>query len=210
MTRLEDLAREAMQRGWTTTRADVASLLRTARSMGWELVPVRRGEPGLGVLRVVDSKDAHPRSLSALVGAGKQPLHTDGAHHRRMPDIVLLSALEPTPTPTLLCSPGTPTAAQRTGVFKVGEGRSSFYAHAVDDDGRWRYDPGCMTPMDDDARIAAAQFAALESSAIHHMWIEPQSVLVIANRRALHARASATDASTRRVQRAALISGMDG
>ncbi|MBT2495615.1 TauD/TfdA family dioxygenase [Microbacterium sp. ISL-59] len=210
MTSLEQTAAEAIQDGWAVLRTDIRTLLLEATGLGWRPVPIRRGEPALSTLRVVDAEDAHVQSLSAMVGRDRQPLHTDGAHHRVMPDIVLLAAVAPSPTPTLLRALGVPTESQRAGVFKVGGGRDAFYSSAIDTAGRWRYDPGCMTPMDDDARHAAAEFAALTESAFAHYWTEPGNVLVIANRRALHARAAASDASTRRVHRAALISGLDG
>lgn len=209
MTSLEQIAAEAIHNGWATMRADIRALLLEASELGWKPVPIRRGEPALSTLRVVDVEDARTQSLSAMVGRARQPLHTDGAHHRLMPDLVLLSATAPSPTPTLLCAPGSPTKAQRAGIFKVGGGRAGFYAGAVDEKDRWRYDPGCMTPMDREARHAARDFAALSESAVAHHWTVPGTVLVIANRRVLHARAAAVDASTRRVHRAALISGLD-
>jgi hypothetical protein len=209
MTSLEQIADEALQNGWVSLRTDIRTLLQDAKGLGWRPVPIRRGGPTVSTLRVVDAVDAHPRSLSTTVGAGQQPLHTDGAHQRVMPDLVLLAAAEPSSTPTLLSDPGEPTEAQRVGVFKVGGGRSGFYSGAVDDRDRWRYDPGCMTPMDDHARNAAAELAAMVDSAVVHHWNEPNSVLVIANRRVLHARASAADDSTRRMYRAALVTGLD-
>lgn len=209
MTSLEQVAVEAIQNGWATLAADIQTLLHEAGGLGWRPVPIRRGEPPLSTLRVVDAGDAHPGSLSAMVGAGQQPLHTDGAHHRVMPDLVLLAAAEPSSTPTMLCVPGGPTEAQRAGLFKVGGGRAGFYAPAADNRGRWRYDPGCMTPMDDYARVAAGELAVLAESAVAHRWTEPNRVLVIANRRVLHARAAAADGSSRRVHRAALLTGLD-
>lgn len=209
MTSLDQVAADAIRDGWASLRADIRILVKEAVALGWSMVPIRRGESPLGTLRVVEAANAHPHSLSAMVGAGRQPMHTDGAHHREMPDLVLLSAAGPTSTPTLLCNPGCPTEAQRTGVFKVGGGRSGFYSGVVDRAGRWRYDPGCMTPMDDEGRAAAAELATLADSAVQYHWTEPNTVLVIANRRVLHARAAARDASTRRVNRVALITGLD-
>lgn len=184
-------------------------MLEEALKLGWQAVPIRRGDAALGTLRVVRAEEAPEHSLSAMVGHGEQPLHTDGAHHRMMPDVVLLAAAEPSATPTLLCDPGAPTEAQRIGVFKVGGGSRAFYASAVDTHGMWRYDPGCMTPMDDYAREVTREVAALAQKSVEHHWHEPQTVLVISNRRVLHARAAANDPRTRRVHRVALISRME-
>lgn len=209
MTHLEELARSALEQGWVSDFADLTQLMNDARRLGWRPVPIRAGEPAVSTLRVVDRTHAHRNSLSALVGTGAQPLHTDGAHHLRMPDIVIISAVAPTTTPTMLCRPGAPTLAQRSGVFRVGGGRGAFYAGAVDEAGRWRYDPGCMTPTDAEAREAATQFNVMSHSAEKHDWSQRGEVLVIANRYVLHARAAATDADSRRVHRVALITGWD-
>lgn len=209
MAHLEELARKALELGWASERVELSRLLDDARRLDWTPVPIRAGEPAVGTLQVVDRADAHPNSLSAMVGADAQPLHTDGAHHRSMPDIVILSAAAPTPTATMLCRPGKPTAAQLAGVFRVGGGKNSFYAGAVDKAGRWRYDPGCMIPTDSDARVAASQFKALGDSAEAHQWSREGEVLVIANRLTLHGRAAAVDAGTRRVHRLALITGWE-
>lgn len=209
MALLEELARKALVSGWASEQVELSRLLEDARRLNWIPVPIRVGEPPVGTLRVVNRADAHPNSLSAMVGGGAQPLHTDGAHHRTMPDIVFLSAAAPTPTPTMICRPGKPTAAQLSGVFRVGGGRNSFYAGAVDEAGRWRYDPGCMVPTDPDAREAASQLSALSDSAEAHHWTREGEVLVIANRLALHGRAAAIDAGSRRVHRVALITGWD-
>ncbi|WP_081997064.1 TauD/TfdA family dioxygenase [Microbacterium sp. ZOR0019] len=144
-----------------------------------------------------------------MVGTGAQPLHTDGAHLRRMPDIVILSAAAPTPTPTLLYRPGSASLEQRSGVFRVGGGRGTFYAGAIDGAGRWRYDPGCMAPTDAEAREAADQFRAMSDAAERHEWSRQGEVLVIANRHVLHARAAAADADSRRLHRVALRTGWE-
>lgn len=209
MTELEAVARRAIERGWTSTRGDIETMLRQALQLGWQAVPIRKGDSAVGTLRAVRAEDAHEHSLSALVGHGEQPLHTDGAHHRLMPDIVLLSAVEPSATPTLLCDPGAPTEAQRAGVFKVGGGSRAFFASAVDTDGMWRYDPGCMTPMDEYAREVSREVATLAQNSVEHHWHVPQTVLVIANRRVLHARAAVRDPQTRRVHRVALVSRLE-
>lgn len=209
MTSLEAVAREALNAGWVSMRGDLPVMLEEAKLLGWDAIPIRKGESVFGTLKVVRAEHAHKNSLSAMVGHGSQPLHTDGAHHRLMPDIVMLAAAQPSATPTLLCDPGPPSEAQRAGVFKVGGGSRAFYASAADARGRWRYDPGCMTPMDDQARQASHELDALLERTTEHHWQHPHTILVIANRRVLHARAAATDYQTRRVNRVALNSRLD-
>ncbi|MEU1439349.1 TauD/TfdA family dioxygenase [Streptomyces sp. NPDC005786] len=64
-----------------------------------------------------------------------------------------------------------------------------------------RYDPGCMLPCDARARQAMQFFQESESLADEHQWNEPGQVLLIDNRRALHARASAEHEPQREIQR---------
>lgn len=206
MTLLERLVADAMAAGWASATGSISALLTEATALGWTPSPIRRGEAALGTLSVVTKAEAHAKSLSAMVGHGQQPLHTDGAHHSRMPDLVLLSAVDPSPTPTLLCRPGPPTEAQRQGVFKVGGGPRAFYASAIDAAGRWRYDPGCMAPADEFAAQAALEIESLAAQATAFQWRHSSTVLAIANRHALHARAAAKDPDSRRMHRVALIS----
>lgn len=203
------LATDALANGWAVSSGSIEEVVAEARVLSWRPSPVRRGAPDVATLRPMSVQDAHPRSLSAKVGLEQQPFHTDGAHFRQMPDIVVLGAVGASETPTLLAAPGNPTEHQLQGVFKVSDGRGAFYATAVDAENRWRYDPGCMTPADDQARIAAQELERLETRAFRHEWSGTNMVLVIANRRVLHARAAATDPATRKVQRAAFVTGLD-
>lgn len=209
MTSLIHLATDALANGWAVSSGSIQDVVAEARVLGWRSSPVRRGAPDVATLRPVSVQDAHPRSLSAMVGLDQQPFHTDGAHIRQMPDIVVLAAVGRSETPTLLVDPGIPTEHQLQGVFKVSDGRTAFYATAADAENRWRYDPGCMTPADDQARIAAQELEGLAALACRHEWSETNMVLVIANRRVLHARAAATDPATRKVQRAAFVTGLE-
>lgn len=209
MSALLDLASEASANGWASGSGEIGVLFAAARAAGWRTVPIRSGESEITTLRPVPAEQAHPNSLSAMVGLGRQPFHTDGAHLRRMPDIVILASETPSDTPTLLCDPTPPTDAQLQGVFRVAGGRDTFYATAVNADGTWRYDPGCMTPADEHARRAADDFENLVSKTVRHEWTEPNTLLVIANRRILHARAEAVDSATRRVHRVAFITGLE-
>lgn len=209
MTRLRDLAAVALRDGWVTAEGVIEDAIEDAKAAGWVPVPIRRGEPAVTTLRPLSAEQAHPRSLSAIAGLGQQPFHTDGAHLRQMPDIVVLATEAASPTPTLLVDPGPATASQRQGVFRVSTGRDAFYASAVDADGRWRYDPGCMTPADQRAATAVEEIGRMSARAVRHEWRSSSTVLVLANRRILHARATAVDAATRRVHRVAFATGLD-
>jgi hypothetical protein len=131
--------------------------------------------------------------MSAQYGLGAQPLHTDGAHLRTPPDVVVLYSATPNSTPTLIWS-GTkqsltswhPEFAQ-VGVFTVRNGRESFLASAAEGT-RIRFDPACMSPADGLARQAADYFSALPATA--HLWDRPDKLLIINNRLCLHARAA--------------------
>jgi alpha-ketoglutarate-dependent taurine dioxygenase len=50
-----------------------------------------------------------------------------------------------------------------------------------------------MTPADERAHDAVRHFESLTSSAYRHQWTAPGQVLVISNRRALHARAAVVE-----------------
>lgn len=177
------------------------------RCLKWTEVPTRRGGPALSTLRPVDQAEAEPNSLSAHYGKDTQPLHTDGAHLAHPPDIVVLACETTSTTPTRLWSgnrygrfmEGLPAFVQH-GVFLITSGNDSFFATATEG-GHLRYDPGCMMPCDARARQSVQFFEERESSTSEHQWSEPAQVLLIDNRRVLHARASAAHKPERQIQR---------
>jgi alpha-ketoglutarate-dependent taurine dioxygenase len=156
----------------------------------------------------VDSGEARPNSLSSRYGKAAQPLHTDGAHLAEPPDFVLLLAEKASKVPTLLwkCQiidyqvPSYNNLLH--GVFLVRNGGESFFRTAAS---RYDlcYDPGCMTPCDERARHAASFFEAAAKSAVEHHWDTPGKVLLIDNRKVLHARAAADDEPGREIIRVA-------
>lgn len=172
-----------------------------AKMLGWIMVPIRRGGPTVDTLRPVDPPDAAPNSLSARYGKGAQPLHTDGAHLLEPPDIVVLACETTSTTPTLLWNtisrvPG----FVRHGVFLISSGNDSFFTTAYAR-GLLRYDPGCMVPCDARARQTVQFFEEAASAATEYRWSEPGQVLLINNRRVLHARAAAAHEPQREIQR---------
>lgn len=199
---LQNLVAAAMEDGWAVGTGSINQIRLSASVLKWAQVPVRLGDPALAVLRPVKAEDAPPSSLSAKYGTGAQPLHTDGAHFVDPPDFVVLMSETVNNTPTLLfrVKPYALPDYARHGVFLVVNGRDSFYStvHSV---ARVRYDPGCMVPCDVRAKKTVQYFDDAINSAVQHVWDRPNSILLICNRIALHARASADDDPEREIHR---------
>lgn len=205
---------EARGRGWATCGVPLVQALVHARASGVRVVPTRRGEQPVGVLQARQINEAHPRSLSARYGLGVFPLHTDGALLRPPPDLVLLEAAEPSPTGATLLFSIHPAAlsrrqedAMRRGVFSVGAGHQGFYSTVLAADGTVRFDPGCMAPLDPDARYARDWFHEAVGSADAHQWDDRAVTLVIDNRRCLHGRSDVTHHPGRTLRRLMLYWG---
>lgn len=204
---LESLVKQAARDGWAVARTTVEQVRRSATSLGWVEVPTRRGDPGVATLRPTAPDRAHPKSLSVTYGKGAQPLHTDGAHLAEPPDVVVLKCVGTSTVATLLWrAPGSvflnlPSYVSH-GVFLIGSGPDTFFDVAADMR-RLRYDPGCMTPGDARARQAVQYFTKAAESAVEHRWTDPETILVIDNRIAMHARADATGEPDREIQRVA-------
>jgi len=82
-------------------------------------------------------------------------------------------------------------------MFLVHSGRDSFYV-PVFSDGRYRYDPGCMSACDARARQVEEYLASQLADAVACEWTGHGQVLVVDNRRALHARAAVAEGDTDR------------
>lgn len=191
-----ELARRA-RGGWATSSGTPEELKTSASRVGWEIVPNRPGEPVEQVLLPKQQSDAPPRSLSKIYGMGAQPLHTDGAHLTRPPDFVALWSAEPNLTSTFVwsvrhASVKIPYFDLKSGLFLVNSGPRQFLAHAYEGD-TFRYDPGCMTPSDARAKIGAEYFRTAIADAHQHQWTQQNMLLIIDNRRALHARGAIED-----------------
>jgi alpha-ketoglutarate-dependent taurine dioxygenase len=145
---------------------------------------------------------------------GEQPLHTDGAHLPIPPDVVVLSALTVSTTPTLLwtnlatCLRDARTrCALQDGVFLATNGRQTFLTTAVSATGL-RYDPVCMAPRDARARSAAALLADTRMLAFPYDWDDPSKLLLIDNTATMHARSAVAEGDKGRVlQRIAFKEG---
>ena len=206
-TTLEALAEAARRRGWAVGSGAIGQVQAEGRSLGWTEVPARKGDPPVTTLRPVGRSQARPNSMSSQYGLDAQPLHTDGAHLTRPPDVVVLISETTNSTPTRLWrpwlkgpfSPGIPERA-RHGIFLVQSGKDSFFSAAYSPEG-FRYDPGCMTPCDARARETVTFFRDAAEEAADHVWDQPGMMLVIDNRHTLHGRASAVDDPQRELQR---------
>lgn len=217
---LADLISASRETGWAAGQVQrhmnpgvlwlVGSLIGAqARALGLAPAPNRLGEPAVSELRPTTEQDARPASLSAQVGLGEQPLHTDGAHQRRPPDYVILWCMETSPTPTRLWNPRASIARlDGRGVFVVRSGGETWLAPAWDGM-ELRFDPGCMTAADASARrLAATLQAPLPAEVKTVVWDSPGKVLLIRNRRMLHGRASVADGDLeRKVSRVAYLVG---
>lgn len=153
------------------------------------------------------SKERAPaKSLSAVFGLGAQPLHTDGAHLPEPPDIIVLFCETTSSTPTVVWKrPVWPPEFVRYGLFTVRGNGASFIAPAFDRT-RTRFDPVCMSPADAYATEAVSYFAEQRAEAYVHQWDEPNTMLFIDNRNALHAREAILDeddAKNRKIDRLA-------
>lgn len=197
---LSALVSAAQRDGWASGSGGIDLVRGQAASLGWAEVTTRRGDPPVSVLRPAELDFAHPRSLSAQYGLGQQPLHTDGAHLPDPADIVVLVSARASPTPTFVWTAAahigkgagpiwSRLAAFGHGMFLVHSGRDSFYAPVLSG-GRFRYDPGCMTACDVRARQVDEYLASQLAEAAAFEWASSGQVLVIDNRRALHARAA--------------------
>lgn len=195
--------RLAVAHGWWRGNLDFLALLEHAQMHGLIEAPNRRGAAGPDLLRPTQAAGAHPNSLSARVGFGAQPLHTDGAHHRQPPRFIVLSATAPSETSTLVWQPPATAdwdALLRHGLFTVSGGHTRFLSTARSK--RYlRYDPGCMTAADSVARQLQARLRAAALDAVECRWTDSHTVLVIDNWCTLHARTAARMPAEPRVMR---------
>lgn len=194
---LKSLWNEAVRSGWASGPLKY-SVDVEARLSGWIPVATRAGEQETSVLRPKDQGQAHPHSISAVHGLGEQPLHVDGSHMFRPPDVVILVPETTSSTPTNLWRlPGTGELQHIdslwNGLFVVGSGRFAFLSPALEvtrGGRKLRFDPTIMEPADARAHEAARYLREAQNDAHAFQWTDPHSVLVINNRAVLHGRAA--------------------
>jgi alpha-ketoglutarate-dependent taurine dioxygenase len=201
--------------GWAEGIGDLSTIRSEAAILGLIEVPNRRGEGAVTTLQPRTTTDAHPKSLSARFGLGPQPLHTDGAHLTEPPHIVVMTSGRTSTTSTHLWPARHtvkhvryPPPEVQHGMFLVANGKDSFFTTAFSAN-TYRYDPGCMTPCDARARSAMQYFnSALEgdqsseyTNPFEFKWDVPNKILILDNKKMLHARASAENDPARTLQR---------
>lgn len=175
-------------------------LLQLARRMG-TVVPGRNGaliEPIFPRPREM----AETRSLSAAYGLGELPMHIDTAHHLWPARFLLIGCADAgrlgartrlVQISKLKFTPGE-SSLLASAAMLVRTGRRSFYSTILDK-GRpfFRYDPGCMEPVDERGaealRIVHDAIQRVEVST--HDW-QRGEILAIDNWAMLHGRTVAT------------------
>lgn len=203
---LNEIEKELSSQGFAVRVGDLHSVnYASIRQRKWKPAPQKSGAT-ISTLRPMNQEQAPARTLSAVHGLDAQPLHTDGAHLRKMPDVIVLYAADPTPTGTTIwkLSREYPSAIWN-GVFTVRGNEGGFLAHAYANQ-RLRFDPGCMFPADQLAKEAKRFLEDAREGAHTHSWNVGKTLLFIDNRKALHGReavADIVDAETRAVERAA-------
>lgn len=200
---------EARAFGWASRQVDNFSFFAgLAHIYGLEPVRNHATAPLEQVLTPKSIAEARPGSMSASVGLGRQPFHTDGAHLAVPPSIVLLYSPTKNSTETLICKLGPPPSSVSDlatfGNFVIRNEASSRLSPAYHDS-RWRYDPGCMDPLDGRSRQLVEWIQMRTRSAESFQWNLENSVLIIDNTMCLHARAATeTTGSERELLRVCL------
>lgn len=192
---LAALAARARSSGWSCAQGSASDVVDAATELGWQPIPTRTGDPAVGFVRALSRDAAKGNSLSRRYGLGPFPLHTDGAHLQDPPELTILCSERTSTTPTLLWAIDFQVADDPVkleedldhGLFCIADGRT-YRLLTARSAANFRYDPGCMTPLDQRARRVATFFASMRRHAYRHLWQRAPHVLVIDNLRALHSR----------------------
>jgi len=180
-----------------STEAEIGShLLSLARRLGRPL----SGRGGKLVEPIVprDKKNAEPSSLSAVHGLGELPMHIDTGHYLQPARFLLLGCVRPgtSGTKTRLIDTRKlefypdQLALLHSAPFLVRSGRRSFYSTILDRARPYfRYDPGCMEPVErlGEKAMATMRGAIARSPVEFHQW-RVGEILMIDNWRMLHGR----------------------
>lgn len=203
---LTDVEKELSAKGFAVRDGNLHSLNYASIDQRKWKTALQKSGATVSTLRPMSQEQAPTRTLSAVHGLGAQPLHTDGAHLRRMPDVIVLFAAAPSSTGTTIwkLDRDYPSAISN-GVFTVRGNEGSFLAHAYANQ-RLRFDPVCMSPADQLAKEAKNFLENTREGAHTHAWSAGNTLLFIDNRKTLHGRdavADTADVESRIIERAA-------
>lgn len=217
-SRLPDMESILSEQGWCTFYSPGRSIndleaivLRIAHNLGTPL-PTRKRGHAIDHLRPTQHKNAHPRSLSARYDLGEFPWHTDGAHWPTPPRYIVLACVEATEksAKTIIrdahSSQALNSEAARIALFRVSNGGNSFYATATSPlQNYYRFDPGCMSPVDVTAQQLQDAIEKENTDSTASIQWSPRLISIIDNWRCLHRRTNAKYDTTRHLLRATVM-----
>jgi len=219
---IEDAKQDLCSSGWASLHLPLGGIERMeqaamaiAYTLGQPRATRRRG-PLIDHLAPTNRCAANPRSLSARYGLSQFPWHTDGAHWSTPPRYLIIGCLEADQqaAETLICegrnfAPLNSTVA-RSSVFRVTNSCNSFYATARGtSDCFYRYDPGCMTPMDVGAREIMRAIDHEEPEDEHTIEWCAGMFLLLDNWRFLHRRAATIESAERKLLRVSVMENIN-
>lgn len=191
--------------GWvklSRPASDTDDLKIIVREVATEFGLLAKGRDGAIVERLSPKPQtlANPSSLSIKYGLTDFPFHNDTAHWLTPSRYIILACEKPGSSSAVTRL----VDAERAGftseerevmfsaAFFVGNGRKSFYSSVLSSSRKFiRYDPGCMTPQNDDAHrvMKILSYERLKICAEHIDWKE-REIAIIDNWRVLHGRAA--------------------
>lgn len=162
---------------------------------------------------------ANPNTLSSRYGMGRFPFHTDAAHWKVPPEYIFLFCEAPgsgsRPTAVIDTYGWSIDASTLQGltsaVWKVGHQRPRLCTVGFDLHGQWniRYDEACMQPMSAQARALQVKLQEVIETASPKIieWVYGR-LLIMNNRRVLHARGTTSKNDPDRVLVRILVGGV--
>jgi Taurine catabolism dioxygenase TauD, TfdA family len=158
----------------------------------------------------MEPSTANRSSLSAKFGTGNFPMHSDTAHWTTPARYVVLACVHEgdNPAPTSLLDlqssvfDNAERETMRDGLFFVKNGKHSFYSSILSPlRSYFRYDPGCMSPINDAAHQMDGIMKSKNRFISEFIW-QAGMLLIIDNWRILHGRgASPMSISPRKILR---------
>lgn len=212
--RFSDLQNRLLEHGWfryDVAPVEEATLSTTMHFIGLALGTHVEGRNGKWIERLVPQEREQVKlpSLSSTHGTGRFPFHMDMAH-RVVPCRYIILGCEFAPETSAstilldkrkLSFTGEEMQCLKNGTFLVKNGRNSFYSSMIDRQQNYlRWDPGCMIPKDEFARLAVrAVEREIDTAVNFNISWRTGSLLVIDNWRMLHGRADCARGNSHRI-----------